>query len=131
MAASAPALPVREDTGLPYASTATGTDSHGNDVPVMHACGHDVHVACRLGAARLFASSTEAWHGTLVALFQPAEETGVGAGGMVDDDLRYPVTDNDPATTERVAAAFAPVFQPTLDTGTQALVVAALAWLGS
>jgi amidohydrolase len=77
------ALPVLEETGLPYASTAT--DSHGNDVPVMHACGHDVHVACLLGAARLFASSTEAWHGTLVALFQPAEETGVGARGMVDD----------------------------------------------
>jgi len=48
------ALPVRENTGLPYASTAVGTDGDGNEVPVMHACGHDVHVACLLGAARLF-----------------------------------------------------------------------------
>src|SRR3954453_9954823 len=81
------ALPVRESTGLPYASTATATDGDGNEVPVMHACGHDVHVACLLGAARLLASAREAWRGTLVALFQPAEETGDGARGMVDDDL--------------------------------------------
>jgi amidohydrolase len=81
------ALPVREETGLPYASTATSTDGDGNQVPVMHACGHDVHVACLLGAARLLADSTDAWRGTLVALFQPAEETGDGARGMVDDGL--------------------------------------------
>jgi amidohydrolase len=81
------ALPVGERTGLPYASTATGTDADGNQVPVMHACGHDVHVTCLLGAAQLFARSTDAWHGTLVALFQPAEETGDGARGMVEDDL--------------------------------------------
>jgi amidohydrolase len=81
------ALPVREDTGLAYASTATGTDADGNEVPVMHACGHDVHVACLLGAAQLLARRTDAWHGTLVTLFQPAEEAGDGARGMVEDDL--------------------------------------------
>ena len=81
------ALPVREETGLPYASTVTATDADGNEVPVMHACGHDVHVTCLLGAAQLLADGTDAWHGTLVALFQPAEETGDGARGMVEDDL--------------------------------------------
>ena len=81
------ALPVREETGLSYASTATGTDADGQEVPVMHACGHDVHVACLLGTAQLLAGSTGAWHGTLVALFQPAEEAGDGARGMVDDGL--------------------------------------------
>ena len=55
------ALPVREDTGLAYASPATGTDADGNEVPVMHACGHDVHVACLLGAAQLLARRTDAW----------------------------------------------------------------------
>jgi hippurate hydrolase len=81
------ALPVREQTDLPYASTETATDADGNQVPVMHACGHDLHVACLLGAAQLLAGGADAWHGTLVALFQPAEETGDGARGMVDDDL--------------------------------------------
>ena len=81
------ALPVREQTGLPYASTATGSESDGSRVPVMHACGHDVHVTCLLGAAQLLANGTDTWQGTLVALFQPAEETGDGARGMIDDDL--------------------------------------------
>ena len=81
------ALPVEEETGLPYASTVTASDADGNRVPVMHACGHDVHVTCLLGAAQLLAGNTGAWHGTLVTLFQPAEETGDGARGMVDDDL--------------------------------------------
>ncbi|QMU69662.1 amidohydrolase [Streptacidiphilus sp. P02-A3a] len=81
------ALPVREQTGLDYASTATGTDPDGKHVPVMHACGHDMHVACLLGALDLLAGSPESWSGTLVAVFQPAEELGSGAQAMVDDGL--------------------------------------------
>jgi hippurate hydrolase len=96
------ALPVREATGLPYASTATGTDGDGNDVPVMHACGHDVHVACLLGAARLLAGSPAAWSGTLVALFQPAEETGAGARSMVDDGLAAIIPGVDVALAQHV-----------------------------
>ena len=81
------ALPVEEATGLPYASTVRATDAEGRDVPVMHACGHDVHVTCLLGAVELLAAAPEAWRGTLVALFQPAEEAGDGARAMVDDGL--------------------------------------------
>ncbi|MEV5650186.1 amidohydrolase [Nocardia sp. NPDC052254] len=81
------ALPVREATGLPYASEVSGKDAAGNEVPVMHACGHDVHVTCLLGAAQLLAEHTDQWHGTLVTLFQPAEEVGDGARTMVGDGL--------------------------------------------
>jgi hippurate hydrolase len=81
------ALPVREATGLPYASSVTTTDKDGVEQPVMHACGHDVHVSCLLGCARLMASETQAWAGTLVVLFQPSEENGDGAKAMVEDGL--------------------------------------------
>jgi amidohydrolase len=81
------ALPVREATGLPYASEVTTTDGDGNEVPVMHACGHDVHVTCLAGAVQLLADGKEHWTGTLIALFQPAEEAGDGARGMVDGGL--------------------------------------------
>jgi hippurate hydrolase len=81
------ALPVTELTGLPYASSRTATDATGSEVGVSHACGHDVHVACLLGAADLLASGAEAWAGTVVALFQPAEETAAGAQGMLDAGL--------------------------------------------
>ena len=63
------ALPVQEATGLPYASVVRATDAEGNDVPVMHACGHDAHVTCLLGAAALLARNPEQWNGTVIALF--------------------------------------------------------------
>jgi amidohydrolase len=86
------ALPVKEDTGLPYASTVTATGPSGNEVPVMHACGHDMHVTWLSGAAALLAKTPDAWSGTVVALFQPAEEPGSGARAMIDDRLfdRFP-----------------------------------------
>src|SRR4051795_192839 len=86
------ALPVKEATGLDYASTATATDPGGSEVPVMHACGHDMHVAWLAGATALLAGAREAWHGTVLAVFQPAEETAQGAQAMIDDGLfeRFP-----------------------------------------
>jgi hippurate hydrolase len=89
------ALPVEEMTGLPYASKARGTDREGKTVPVMHACGHDMHVAWLVGAATLLAQARDAWHGTLMAVFQPAEETAEGARAMIDDGLfdRFPKPD--------------------------------------
>ncbi|MFD5007933.1 M20 family metallopeptidase [Streptomyces mutabilis] len=81
------ALPVRERTGLPYASTATVRDGDGREQPVMHACGHDVHVTCLIGCARLMARRRDAWRGTFVALFQPSEENGDGADAMIEDGL--------------------------------------------
>jgi hippurate hydrolase len=86
------ALPVEERTGLPYASTARGVDAAGHEVPVMHACGHDMHTACLLGAAALLAAARESWHGTLLVVFQPAEELARGARDMVADGLfeRFP-----------------------------------------
>ncbi|MCV7178327.1 amidohydrolase [Mycolicibacterium sphagni] len=96
------ALPVREATGLPYASTESATDSAGNEVPVMHACGHDVHVTCLLGAAALLAGATEHWSGTVIALFQPAEEVGGGARGMVDDGLAQAIPPVDVALAQHV-----------------------------
>lgn len=89
------ALPVEEATGLPYASKVTATDSAGTTVPVMHACGHDIHVAWLVGAATLLAETREAWKGTLMAVFQPAEETAEGAQAMIDDGMmkRFPKPD--------------------------------------
>src|SRR5271167_313545 len=81
------ALPIKESTGLPYASIVTGTDPTGKTVPVAHSCGHDMHVACLIGATSLFAKSRDSWHGTLMPVFQPGEETAQGAQAMIDDGL--------------------------------------------
>ncbi|MDU0313370.1 amidohydrolase [Phycicoccus sp. M110.8] len=80
-------LPVLEATGLDYASTQRGTDPAGNDVPLMHACGHDVHVTCLLGAASALSADRSTWSGRLMVVFQPAEEVGAGARAMVADGL--------------------------------------------
>lgn len=89
------ALPLREDTGLEYASTATGTAPDGTTVPVAHACGHDMHVAWLAGAAALLAAGRDRWRGTLLAVFQPGEETAQGARAMIDAGLtrRFPRPD--------------------------------------
>lgn len=86
------ALPIQEATGLPYASKVTATDREGKTVPVMHACGHDMHVTWLVGVSTLFAQARDVWKGTLMAVFQPAEETAEGAQAMIDDGLfdRFP-----------------------------------------
>jgi amidohydrolase len=81
------ALPVAEDTGLDYASTARGVLPDGTEVPVMHACGHDTHITSAVGAATLLAGNRDAWAGTVVFLFQPGEETAEGAVAMLQDGL--------------------------------------------
>lgn len=81
------ALPVTEETGVAYASTAHGTLPDGTEVPVMHACGHDTHVTSAIGAAHLLVDTRDEWSGTVVFLFQPGEETAVGARAMLDDGL--------------------------------------------
>src|ERR1700691_3925609 len=89
------ALPVEEKTGLPYASKVQAKDPAGHDVPVMHACGHDLHMAAIVGTAAIMAGSKNSWHGTLMLIGQPAEETIAGAKGMIDDGLfqRFPKPD--------------------------------------
>src|SRR4051812_1365416 len=89
------ALPVEEATGVPYASHAKAVDREGKTVAVMHACGHDMHVTWLVGATTLLAQTRASWRGTLMAVFQPAEETGEGAQAMIDDGLfkRFPKPD--------------------------------------
>ena len=89
------ALPVEEQTGLEYASEVTMRDTDGVTKKVMHACGHDMHVTCLLAAAERLAGMKDCWSGTLIVLFQPNEERGGGAQGMVNDGLyeRIPVPD--------------------------------------
>ncbi len=89
------ALPIKEATGLPYASKMTAKGPDGKIVPVAHSCGHDMHVACLIGASSLFAKSRGSWQGTLMAVFQPGEETAEGAQAMIDDGLfkRFPKPD--------------------------------------
>jgi amidohydrolase len=89
------ALPVEEQTGLPYASKIRAKDDSGRDVPVMHACGHDLHMSSWWGTAAIMARTKDTWHGTLMLIAQPAEETMSGAKGMVGDGLftRFPKPD--------------------------------------
>jgi len=89
------ALPVEEKTGLPYASKVHAKDDSGHDVPVMHACGHDLHIASLVGTAEIMAHSKNTWHGMLVLVGQPAEETISGARKMIDDGFltRFPKPD--------------------------------------
>lgn len=89
------ALPIQEATALPYASTATAVDRQGTTVPVSHMCGHDMHVTWLAGAAKVLAQARDSWRGTLMPVFQPAEETGEGAKAMIDDGLfdRFPKPD--------------------------------------
>lgn len=88
-------LPVVEQTGLPYASTVTATPASGVTTGVMHACGHDTHMAGFIGAAQLLAERKDDWQGTLVMILQPAEELGLGALAMIEDGLytRFPKPD--------------------------------------
>lgn len=81
------ALPIEEKTGLAYASKARMKDTVGREQPVMHACGHDIHIACLLACAQLLHDAAEEWSGTVLAIFQPNEEIPGGAQAMIDDGL--------------------------------------------
>lgn len=89
------ALPVEEQTGVAYASHVRSLDDSGIEVPVMHACGHDIHLTVLIGTARLLAALKDKWHGTLVLVGQPSEEKGDGAHAMLADGLytRFPKPD--------------------------------------
>jgi hippurate hydrolase len=86
------ALPVHEETGLPYASTVTTKNDAGQDVSVMHACGHDIHMSTFIGTARALGKLKDKWHGTIIFIGQPAEETVGGARALLKDGLytRWP-----------------------------------------
>ena len=85
-------LPVHEETGVPYASTVTTKNDLGQDVSVMHACGHDIHMSTFIGTARALAKMKDKWHGTLIMIGQPAEEAVGGAKALLKDGLytRWP-----------------------------------------
>jgi amidohydrolase len=89
------ALPIQESTGLPYASQESGTDRFGQATSIAHSCGHDMHVAWLMGATRLLAEDRQRWNGTVIAVFQPGEETGQGARAMITDGMvkRFPKPD--------------------------------------
>src|ERR1700704_4277245 len=89
------ALPIEEKTGLPFASKSKGLDSEGKEVPVSHACGHDLHMTGWYGTAKIMARRRSTWHGTLMLIGQPAEEVFRGAAAMLADGLftRFPKPD--------------------------------------
>src|SRR6202022_3757241 len=86
------ALPIKESTGLVYASDKTGTDRFGQATSIAHSCGHDMHVAWLMGATRILVENRSMWRGTVMAVFQPGEETGQGARAMIEDGMvkRFP-----------------------------------------
>ena len=88
-------LPLREETGLPYRSRATGVTAAGDEVPIMHACGHDAHVTALAATADTLAQTRDRWSGTLMIVGQPAEELTLGARAMLEDGLftRFPKPD--------------------------------------
>jgi amidohydrolase len=100
------ALPVEEKTGLPYASKVHTKDDGGRDVGVMHACGHDLHMAAFLGTAQIMARSRNTWHGTLMLIGQPAEEMIGGAQAMLHDGLFTRFQKPDVAVALHVGNAF-------------------------
>jgi amidohydrolase len=89
------ALPIQESTGLPYASNASGTDRFDQATAIAHSCGHDMHVAWLMGAVRVLAENRGVWRGTVMAVFQPGEETAQGARAMIADGMvkRFPKPD--------------------------------------
>lgn len=101
------ALPVVEETGVPYASKVLVTNERGQTVGVMHACGHDIHMSNMIGVARMLAENKNAWQGTAIFLMQPAEERGGGAKAMLDDGLLTMFPRPDYAVAVHVAADLA------------------------
>ena len=89
------ALPIKESTGLAYASDRTGTDRFGQATSIAHACGHDMHIVWLMGATRILSENRGVWRGTVMAVFQPGEETGQGARAMIEDGIvkRFPKPD--------------------------------------
>ncbi len=89
------ALPIKESTGLAYASDRSGTDRFGQATAIAHACGHDMHIVWLMGATLILAENRGAWRGTVMAVFQPGEETGQGARAMIEDGMvkRFPKPD--------------------------------------
>src|SRR6056300_545799 len=104
MRADMDGLPVLEKSGLSYASTATQNDWEGREVPVMHACGHDMHITSLVGTARFMAVNKDAWSGTLMLIGQPAEERIRGAKMMMEDGLWGPYPKPDYALALHVSA---------------------------
>lgn len=89
------ALPIKETTGLPYASDRTGIDRFGQPTAIAHSCAHDMHVTWLMGTAHAFANNRDQWSGTLLCVFQPGEEIGQGARAMIEDGMltRFPKPD--------------------------------------
>jgi len=118
------ALPIEEKTGLPFASTAQGLGPGGETVPVSHACGHDLHMTGWYGAARIMVQRKALWHGTLMLVGQPAEETNGGAEAMMADGLftRFARPDyalsmhDEPSLPSGVVGYHAGFFRASLDT---------------